>query len=80
MSSVLDTLRAHGDAPRAPVPGLDRLPELVEQAESAGLTVDVEGELPGLAPGPDLAAFRMRSPAAWSSVRSPRRFTSAARW
>ncbi|MET9524701.1 sensor histidine kinase [Streptomyces coeruleorubidus] len=56
---VLDTLRAPGDAPRAPAPGLDRLPELVEQAASAGLTVDVEGEPPRLAPGTDLAAFRI---------------------
>ncbi|MEV5611268.1 sensor histidine kinase [Streptomyces sp. NPDC052225] len=38
---VLDTLRAPGAAPRAPAPGLDRLPELVEQAAGAGLTVDV---------------------------------------
>ncbi|MBV7696323.1 sensor histidine kinase [Streptomyces sp. TRM70350] len=56
---VLDTLRTPGDAPRAPAPGLDRLPELVEQAASAGLTVTVEGEAPRLPPGTDLAAFRI---------------------
>ncbi|MZD08373.1 sensor histidine kinase, partial [Streptomyces sp. SID5785] len=58
---VLDTLRTPGDAPRAPAPGLDRLPELVEQAGHAGLTVDVstEGDPVPLAPGADLAAFRI---------------------
>lgn len=57
---VLGTLRAPGAAPRAPAPGLDRLPELVEQAASAGLTVTVEGEASRLPPGVDLAAFRDR--------------------
>lgn len=66
---VLDTLRAPGDAPRAPAPGLDRLPELVEQASSAGLTVDVEGEPPRLAPGMDLAAFRIVQEALTNVVR-----------
>ncbi|MDG9706852.1 sensor histidine kinase [Streptomyces sp. DH10] len=66
---VLDTLRAPGDAPRAPAPGLDRLPELVEQAASAGLTVDVEGEPPRLAPGTDLAAFRIVQEALTNVVR-----------
>ncbi|MFF5982238.1 sensor histidine kinase [Streptomyces olindensis] len=66
---VLDTLRAPGAAPRAPAPGLDRLPELVEQAASAGLTVDVEGEPPRLAPGTDLAAFRIVQEALTNVVR-----------
>lgn len=66
---VLDTLRAPGDAPRTPAPGLDRLPELVEQAASAGLTVDVEGEPPRLAPGTDLAAFRIVQEALTNVVR-----------
>ncbi|MEU6260730.1 sensor histidine kinase [Streptomyces sp. NPDC047043] len=66
---VLDTLRTPGDAPRAPAPGLDRLPELVEQAASAGLTVDVEGERPRLAPGTDLAAFRIVQEALTNVVR-----------
>ncbi|MGK5694219.1 sensor histidine kinase [Streptomyces sp. URMC 128] len=66
---VLDTLRAPGDAPRAPAPGLDRLPELVEQAASAGLTVEVEGEPPRLAPGTDLAAFRIVQEALTNVVR-----------
>ncbi|MFF5522001.1 sensor histidine kinase [Streptomyces coeruleorubidus] len=66
---VLDTLRAPGDAPRTPAPGLDRLTELVEQAASAGLTVDVEGEPPRLAPGTDLAAFRIVQEALTNVVR-----------
>lgn len=66
---VLDTLRTPGDAPRAPAPGLGRLPELVEQAGSAGLTVDVDGEPPRLAPGTDLAAFRIIQEALTNVVR-----------
>ncbi|MFF7163645.1 sensor histidine kinase [Streptomyces sp. NPDC008086] len=66
---VLDTLRTPGDAPRTPAPGLDRLPELVEQAASAGLTVEVEGEPPRLAPGTDLAAFRIVQEALTNVVR-----------
>lgn len=66
---VLDTLRAPGEAPRAPAPGLDRLPDLVEQAARAGLTVDVEGEPPRLAPGTDLAAFRIVQEALTNVVR-----------
>ncbi|MEV4993364.1 sensor histidine kinase [Streptomyces niveus] len=68
---VLDTLRTSGDAPRAPAPGLDRLPELVEQAAGAGLTVAIEtrGERVALAPGADLAAFRIVQEALTNVVR-----------
>jgi signal transduction histidine kinase len=66
---VLDTLRTPGDAPRAPAPGLDRLPELVEQAAGAGLTVEVGGEPPPLPPGADLAAFRIVQEALTNVVR-----------
>ncbi|MEV6401173.1 sensor histidine kinase [Streptomyces sp. NPDC051907] len=68
---VLDTLRTPGDAPRAPAPGLDRLPELVEQAASAGLAVSVEtrGEQTPLPPGADLAAFRIVQEALTNVVR-----------
>ncbi|OKH98149.1 two-component sensor histidine kinase [Streptomyces sp. CB02923] len=68
---VLDTLRTPGDAPRAPAPGLDRLPELREQAAGAGLTVEVteSGARTGLAPGADLAAFRIVQEALTNIVR-----------
>lgn len=66
---VLDTLRTTGDAPRAPAPGLDRLPELVDQAAGAGLTVEVEGAPPRLPPGTDLAAFRIVQEALTNVVR-----------
>ncbi|MFE7644808.1 sensor histidine kinase [Streptomyces phaeoluteigriseus] len=66
---VLDTLRTPGDAPRAPAPGLDRLPELVEQAARAGLTVEVRGRPPRLPPGTDLAAFRIVQEALTNVVR-----------
>ena len=68
---VLDTLRAPGDAPRAPAPGLDRLPELAEQAASAGLrvTTETEGTPRPLALGADLAAFRIVQEALTNTVR-----------
>ncbi|WP_107450786.1 sensor histidine kinase [Streptomyces sp. LUP30] len=66
---VLDSLRTPGDAPRAPAPGLDRLPELVEQAGRAGLTVDVAGRAPRLPPHTDLAAFRIVQEALTNVVR-----------
>ncbi|MFI1736930.1 sensor histidine kinase [Streptomyces sioyaensis] len=68
---VLGTLRTPGDAPRSPAPGLDRLPELTEQARHAGLAVDIstEGARAALAPGTDLAAFRIVQEALTNIVR-----------
>ncbi|MCX4718507.1 sensor histidine kinase [Streptomyces virginiae] len=68
---VLDTLRSPGEAPRSPAPGLDRLPELVEQAATAGLSVDVstEGQARALPPGVDLAAFRILQEALTNVMR-----------
>ncbi|MEU8679680.1 sensor histidine kinase [Streptomyces sp. NPDC048560] len=68
---VLANLRTPGDAPRAPAPGLDRLPELVEQASGAGLsvTVETEGEGGTVPPGTDLAAFRIVQEALTNVVR-----------
>ncbi|MFC4031481.1 sensor histidine kinase [Streptomyces polygonati] len=68
---VLGALRAPGEAPRSPAPGLDRLPELVRQAGSVGLDAQVTvagGRIP-LAPGADLAAFRIVQEALTNVVR-----------
>ncbi|MFJ7244806.1 sensor histidine kinase [Kitasatospora sp. NPDC098652] len=53
--------RAEEPAPLEPAPGLDRLPELVNTFERAGLPVrlTVEGEARPLSPGVDLTAFRI---------------------
>ncbi|MEV1047891.1 sensor histidine kinase [Streptomyces sp. NPDC049916] len=68
---VLASLRTPGDAPTSPAPGLDRLPELTEQAAGAGLTVTVEseGRPAALPPGADLAAFRIVQEALTNVVR-----------
>lgn len=68
---VLGALRTPGEAPLAPAPGLDRLPELTEQARHAGLAVDIttEGTRAALAPGTDLAAFRIVQEALTNIVR-----------
>ncbi|MFD8707550.1 sensor histidine kinase [Kitasatospora sp. NPDC059648] len=53
--------RAEEPAPLEPAPGLDRLPELINSFERAGLPVrlTVEGESRPLSPGVDLTAFRI---------------------
>ncbi|MFJ4184754.1 sensor histidine kinase [Kitasatospora sp. NPDC089509] len=53
--------RAEEPAPLEPAPGLDRLPELINAFERAGLPVrlTVEGEPRPLSPGVDLTAFRI---------------------
>ena len=62
LRSVLGVLRQVDEhAPRTPAPGLDRLDDLVTQANAAGLDVHVtvEGEARPLGAGLDLAAFRI---------------------
>ena len=62
LRTMLTPLRADDDiAPRSPVPGLDRLPELVEFTRAAGLTVEVEvtGTARPLPAAVELAAYRI---------------------
>lgn len=59
------------DDPRAPRPGVARLPELVEGVRRAGLVVDlrVEGRPADLAPGIDLTVFRVAQEALTNALR-----------
>jgi signal transduction histidine kinase len=62
LRAVLGVLRAvDEEAPRAPTPGLDRLPELAQRARAAGvdINVEVEGEPRPLPVEVDLAAYRI---------------------
>jgi signal transduction histidine kinase len=60
MRRVLDVLR-EDDVPHAPLPGLSRLEDLVNEARAAGIEVDLveEGERPELPAGLDLVVFRI---------------------
>ncbi|MFE9428133.1 sensor histidine kinase [Kitasatospora sp. NPDC006697] len=69
---VLGTLRGPGaQAPRRPAPGLDRLPELAEQAAEAGLAVAVRtaGSARAVPPGAGLAALRIVQEALTNVIR-----------
>ena len=61
LRSLLGVLRTADDAPTAPQPGLDQLPELIEQVEEAGLevSVQIEGRARPLAAGTDLNLYRI---------------------
>jgi signal transduction histidine kinase len=59
---LFGVLRADGDQPSlAPAPGMRELEQLVARTRAGGLQVDltIEGERPRLAPGIDLAAYRI---------------------
>ncbi|WP_314247292.1 sensor histidine kinase [Streptomyces sp. DSM 40907] len=59
------------DVDLAPQPGLDRLEELVGRVRESGVPVDlaVRGSRPGLAPGVDLAAYRVVQEGLTNAVR-----------
>jgi signal transduction histidine kinase len=62
MRSILGVLRGvDDDAPRAPAPSLQRLPDLIANAAASGVVVElrVEGDVSHLPRNTDLAAFRI---------------------
>lgn len=62
MRRLLDAMRRDEDQLQlAPQPGLDKLPELIEDVRAAGLDahLEVQGEPLRLAPGLDLSAYRI---------------------
>jgi signal transduction histidine kinase len=72
MRRLVTILRADGEQPGfAPQPGVDDLERLADQIRAAGLPVvlSVEGERPALAPGVDLAAYRIVQEALTNALR-----------
>jgi len=72
MRRLLDVLRAPDEEdPLAPPPGVARLPELVDRIRRTGMVVDlrVEGEAGALAPGVDLAVFRVAQEALTNALK-----------
>ena len=61
MRHLVGILRVDDGADRQPLPRLERLPALVDEARAAGLTVnlEVEGPVVGLPAGLELAAYRL---------------------
>ena len=62
LRTMLNTLRQDDeDAPRAPAPGLDRLPELVDLTRAAGLavTMQISGRPVAVPTAVDLAGYRI---------------------
>jgi signal transduction histidine kinase len=72
MRRLLGVLRTEADRPElVPQPGLTTIRQLVEQVRNAGLPVEleVEGDPVELAPGIDLAAFRIVQEALTNTLR-----------
>jgi signal transduction histidine kinase len=77
LRAIVGVLRSDRDAPLAPAPGLDQLPELVARAREDGVEVDlaVAGEPPPRCPDAvSLAAFRI----AQESLTNARRHAAGA--
>ncbi len=69
---------ADSSALREPQPGLAQVPELIERVRAAGLpvTLTVEGPAPRLAPGVDLAAYRIVQEALTNALKHAQAPTS----
>ncbi len=60
IQGVLDSLRSTGDSDLAPSPGLDELPQLVENARLADVEVELDrGTIPALPAAVQLSAYRI---------------------
>jgi signal transduction histidine kinase len=61
MRRMLDMLGTEGDEADEPMPGLDRMGDLLERVRSAGLSVElsIHGERPELDPELDASAYRI---------------------
>ena len=69
LRATLGVLRAGIDTDRAPTPGLGRLPDLINIASAAGVTVRAEGDA-GVLPAPvDVAAYRILQESLTNVVR-----------
>jgi signal transduction histidine kinase len=82
MRRMVGVLRAgRWEDSRSPLPGLDRLDELLTQVREAGLPVEllVEGEPRSLPAGVDLSAYRIVQEALTNSLRHAGRATSRVR-
>ncbi|MET0133885.1 MAG: histidine kinase [Kibdelosporangium sp.] len=72
LSDLRATLGVVRSGDRSPVPGLDRLPELLDATTAAGLTVEVRGE-PGELPAPvGFSAYRILQESLTNAVRHAR--------